>query len=360
MIKSILSLLITLILPVLSIAQVFVASGTVTDKQSGQPLSGASVVCQHTTIGTTTNAEGRFTLRLPQGGYELAVSFSGYETFSVRINGQTEGLESLAIGLKQKERSMDEVAITVSNEVKDGWNKYGAFFREQFIGLTPNSAQCTIENPETLKFFYNKKKNRLKVTAKEDLRIRNQALGYTVRYQLDSFVHEYASGATQFTGFPFFEELDGSPEEKTAWAVNRDKAYYGSMLHFMRCYYDSTLGENGFKLERLDPQTDKTIMVRNPYDSVSYERDERGEVDIRIPGKMRVVYALEKPDPDYLTLNKLSAATTIQISIVEFPEIFTIEENGYFYDQRDIIAIGYWSWEKVADFLPYNYEPPDN
>jgi hypothetical protein len=360
MIKSILSSLITLILPVLSIAQVFIASGTVTDKQSGQPLAGASVVCQHTTIGTTTNAEGRFTLRLPQGGYELAVSFSGYETFSMRINSQTEAIEQLAIGMKQKERSMDEVAITVSNEVKDGWEKYGAFFREQFIGLTPNSAQCTIENPETLKFFYNKKKNRLKVTAKDELRIRNQALGYTVRYQLDSFVHEYASGATQFTGFPFFEALEGTADEQAVWTINREKAYYGSMLHFTRCYYDSTLGENGYRLERLDPRTDKPFMLKNPYDSVFYARDSSGELEIRIPGKMRVVYTLEKPDAEYLSRNKLSAATTIQISIVDFPESFSIEENGYFYDQRDIIAIGYWSWEKVGDFLPYNYEPPDN
>ena len=360
MMKTFFSLLIVVILPLLTGAQVFMVSGTVTDRQSGQPLSGASVVCQHTTIGTTTNAEGKFSLRLPQGGYELAVSYSGYETSAMRINGQTEAAENLAIGLKQKERSMEEVAITVSNEVKDGWEKYGLFFREQFIGLTPNSAQCTIENPETLKFFYNKKKNRLKVTAKEELRIRNQALGYTIRYQLDSFVHEYASGATQFTGFPFFEELEGNTDEKAVWMVNREKAYYGSMLHFTRCYYDSTLGENGYRLERLDSRTDKPSLLRNPYDSILYERDSTGELEIRIPGRMRIVYTMEKPDPEYLVRNKLSAATTIQISIVEFPESFTIEENGYFHDQRDIIAIGYWSWEKVGDFLPYNYEPPDN
>jgi hypothetical protein len=318
------------------------------------------VVCQHTTIGTTTNAEGVFNLNLPQGGYDLAITFSGYETQSFRINSQTENIRNLTVEMKQREKSMEEVAITVSNEVKDGWNKYGAFFREQFIGQTANSPKCQIENPESLKFYFNKKKNRLKVTAKEEIRIRNQGLGYTIRYQLDSFVHEYASGATQFTGFPFFEELKGTPEEESEWALNREKAYYGSMLHFMRCYYDSTLGENGYKIERLDAKTEKPRGLGNPYDSLIFSMDETREVDIRLPGKLRIVYNQEKPDPAYLSLHKLSAQNTVQISIVEFPELITIEENGYYYDQREILALGYWAWEKLGEFLPYNYDPPEN
>jgi hypothetical protein len=340
-------------------AQVFQVSGKVTDKQTGQALSGASVVCQHTTIGTTTNAEGMFTLNLPQGGYDLAITYSGFETQSLRINSQTENIRSLSVEMKQKEKSMEEVAITVSNEVKDGWEKYGSFFREQFLGQTSNGARCTIENPDVLKFYYNKKKKRLKVTAKEEIRVRNQGLGYMVRYQLDSFVHEYASGVTQSTGFPFFEKLNGTPEEETEWAINREKAYYGSMLHFMRCYYDSTLGENGYKIERLDPKTDKPRLLGDPYDSGIFAMDETREADIRLPGKLRIVYNQEKPEQAYLSLNKLAPNTTIQISIVEFPEVFTIEENGYYYDQREILALGYWGWEKVGEFLPYDYEPVD-
>jgi hypothetical protein len=338
-------------------AQVFQVSGKVTDKQTGQPLSGASVVCQSTTIGTTTNAEGLFTLTLPQGGYDLAFTYSGYETQSFRINGQTENLRSLAVEMKQKEKSMEEVSITVSNEVKDGWDKYGAFFRDQFLGQTPNSARCRIENPEALKFYFNKKKNRLKVTAKEDIRIQNQALGYTIRYQLDSFVHEYASGATLYTGFPFFEEMTGTPEAQKEWASNRETAYYGSMLHFMRCYYDSTLGENGYKVERLDAKTEKPRLLRDPYDSAVFSMDENREAEIRLPGKIRVVYSQEKPEAAYLSLNKLSLQTTVQVSIVELPERVVIEENGYYYDQREILALGYWGWEKIGEILPYNYEP---
>ncbi len=32
-----------------------------------------------------------------------------------------------------------------------------------------------------------------------------------------------------------------------------------------------------------------------------------------------------------------------------------IEQNGYYFDQNDLVVNAYWSWEKVADLLPYNY-----
>ena len=358
--KSLLTCVLACCITMVAESQSFTLRGKVTDQQSGQALTGASVVCQHTTIGTTTNAEGLFSLNLPEGGYDLAVTFSGYETFTLRISAQTASGAPLEINLRQKEKQMEEVAITVSNEVKDGWTKYGGFFQEQFIGKTPNSVRCVIENPETLRFFYNKKKNRLKVTAREELRIRNEALGYMVRYQLDSFVHEYASGATLSTGFPLFEEMTGNDEQKATWAVNREKAYYGSMLHFMRCYYDSTLGENSYRLERVDSKSGKTRLLGNPYDSTLYSRDEMGNVDLSLNGQIRIVYAQEKPEPSYLEQQKLSAATTIQISVVDFPALLTIEENGYFFDQKEILAFGYWGWEKAGDFLPYNYEPSGN
>jgi hypothetical protein len=353
-------ILITGILLYLNVqSQPFNASGKVVDKQTGQALTGASVFCQNTTLGTTTNSQGEFSLNLASGGYDLVVSYSGYETFSLRINNNTENIRALSIELKQKDKSLEEVSVTVTNEVKDGWEKYGAFFREQFHGMTINSSQCSIENPETLRFFYSKKKNRLKVTAREDLRISNKALGYAIRYQLDSFVHEYASGNTQYTGFPFFQEMTGTAEEQDTWKTNREKAYYGSLLHFMRCYYDSTLGENGYKLEKVDEGSNKSKLINNPYDSAYYRVSDSRDVDLNFSSKLRVVYMLEQPEKNYLLVNKLSPNTTIQISLLDFSEIITIEENGYFYDQKDLLALGLWSWEKLADFLPYNYDPGD-
>ena len=355
MMKTTILLACLYLFPFLAGAQSYVVGGTVIDNKTQQPLGGASVFCQNTTIGTLTNSNGEFRLTVPAGGYDIVVSFTGYETQSVRISQQMENVQSLRFIMKEKDKSLEEVSITVTNEVKDGLAKYGSFFKEQFIGLTQNSRLCTIENPETLRFFYSKKKNRLKITAREDILISNMALGYRIRYQLDSFTHEYGTGITQYTGYPLFEEMQGTDEQKKTWMDNRETAYYGSLLHFMRAYYDSTLGESGFKLELVDEKGGKNRTVNNPYDSSLAVQDDH-ELEIR-QKKMRVVYPLEKPEELYLQKNKLSAGTTIQISQIDFLDDIVIEQNGYFYDQRDVLTQGYWSWEKLADFLPYNFIP---
>jgi hypothetical protein len=129
------------------------------------------------------------------------------------------------------------------------------------------------------------------------------------------------------------------------------------MLHFMRCYYDSTLRLNGYKLDRVDPKTDKSTLIHNPYDAVRYGISEDGDVMLLNNGKLRVVYTGERPEPKYLRVRKLPLNTTVQISILEFPDYIAIEQNGYYYDQKDILTSGYWSWEKLADLLPYDYDP---
>src|SRR5689334_6563744 len=65
----------------------FTVTGKVIDSISTEPLYGASVFCQNTTSGTTTNKQGEFSLSLKSGGYELIVSFTGYQTKEIRITG---------------------------------------------------------------------------------------------------------------------------------------------------------------------------------------------------------------------------------------------------------------------------------
>lgn len=338
-------------------AQNFLVSGKVLDAGSKQPLAGASVFCQNTTVGTVTKEGGEFKLLMNNGGYDLVISFTGYETQSIRISNTMPEAANLTIEMKPKEKNLEEVAVAVSNEVKDGWEKYGSFFKDNFIGRTRNSEQFQIQNPDAIHFYFSKKKNRLKILAKEDLVFINNALGYRIRYQLDSFTHEYTTGITTYTGYPFFEELTGTDEQKAAWKKNRENAYFGSLLHFMRAYHDSSLKKAGFKVELVDNVTSQTKALNNPYDTAYFGRLEGNDVELNFPGQLRVVYMNKKPESLYLQVNNLSPNTTVQISVLGIQEPIVIEENGYFYDQQDILNLGYWGWQKMADFLPYDYYP---
>ena len=335
----------------------YYVSGKVIDAKTGQGLPGASVFCQNTTIGTVSKSDGAFSLRLANGGYDMIVSYTGYETQVIRISKGNKENDSLSVPMKEEDKALSEVVVAGSAEVADGWSKYGQFFLDNFIGTTPNASQCTLENKDAVHFYFYKKRNKLKVKAADGLIITNNALGYKIKYQLDSFVYEYNTNISSYTGYPLFEELPGTPEQLDTWQKNRLYAYSGSRLHFIRSWYDSTLAEEGFVLEKADSGSDgKLSRVKNPYDSGFYAVDS-GDVEITMNGQLRVSYTSEAPDKKYLEERKFPAGTRVQISALDIVSGFVIEENGYFYDQSDVTNLGYWSWKKLAELLPYDYAP---
>jgi hypothetical protein len=354
--KKIIFLLTLLVFTKTYSQQYFLVTGKVLDTLQ-QPLAGASVFAQNTTLGTAADNAGQFKLYLPEGGYHLIISVAGYQTQSVQISGSTK--DPLSIVLLPQEKEMGEVIIQNSNEVADGWQQYGKFFTDNFIGTSPNAEKCRLQNPEALRFLFIKKKNKLKVLGKEDLIINNEELGYRIRYKLDSFTYEYQTDLSGFLGYPFFEEMDGSDSIKAVWKKNREKAYYGSRLHFMRAYYDSSLTEEGFKLEIKDtlPGSDKYLPIENPYDTSYFTILDSANVEINLPDEVKVIYTKARADDKFLQTYNYPKGTPNQTSALRVMDYFIIQENGFFFPQTAIINAGYWSWKKLADILPYDYYP---
>ncbi|MBO9591455.1 MAG: TonB-dependent receptor [Niabella sp.] len=81
-------------------------TGKVTDS-SGAPLSGVSVQVKGTTIGTVTNAEGTFTLSVPDAGSTLVFSMVGYDAQEYPLNGSTQ----VTIALIASQQVMDQVVV---------------------------------------------------------------------------------------------------------------------------------------------------------------------------------------------------------------------------------------------------------
>jgi len=345
------------VLPVLAQDKYFTITGKVVDEKTKQPMPNASVFCQNTTIGTTSNNEGSFFLRLDNGGYDLVVSYTGYETKMIRISNGNKESDQLTIELKEKDKSLSEVVVAGSAEVADGWSKYGQFFLNNFIGTTPGAAQCTIENKTALKFYFYKKRNKLRVKSADDLVILNNQLGYKIKYQLDSFVYDYTNNIGSYTGYPLFEEMTGTSEQLATWKQNRFNAYVGSRLHFIRSWYDSTLQQEGFVVEAGDSSSgSKLVEMENPYDAKWHSVDS-GDVQISIKGRIRVKYKNQPPDQKYLAANKFPLTAREQISAMDMIDGIIIEENGYFYEQSEVTNMGYWAWKKIAELLPYDYNP---
>lgn len=254
---------------------------------------------------------------------------------------------------------MSEVVLKNTNEVADGLAKYGDFFIRNFIGATPNAGKCVLLNPEVLKFYYYKRSNKLKVLATEAVKIANNALGYNIQYQLDSFVYYYNTDVNSYRGYCLFAEMEGSDSLKAVWAGNRKKAYEGSKLQFMRSYYDSTVVEDGWIIDLLDENDNKKFnKVKDVYDTLYYGAlDSTMQIEIWYPRKISVTYTKKRPEPEYLKKMGLPKSVPYLISYIDIKESIAITENGYFYEQKDWVNQGYWSWKNLGDLLPYDYNP---
>jgi CarboxypepD_reg-like domain len=339
----------------------YTIQGKIIDAVTKVPMPAASVFAQNTTLGTATNDEGNFKLYLPTGGYDLVITFSGYQTQTKRISATDADDKNIVIELSKKEKALEDVVIKSSNEVKDGWEKYGNFFIDNFLGTTSNSKLCKIKNPSILKFYFSKKRNRLKVLADEPLQIENAALGYTIKYALDSFTHEYNTQITTHTGYPLFEEMNAvDTMQKNIWATNRTAAYNGSTLHFMRSLYHKKLKEESFEIQYLVKinGVENAINLKDYYAATNYKKDDSTQTVTINPNQQQVavLYNNELPQKDYLLINA-DEPTKFQLSLLFFlaNTPLTIEANGYYYEQNDITINGYWEWEKVGDMLPYDY-----
>ncbi len=80
-------------------------TGTVISGSDNEPLIGASVMVQGTKVGSVTDLDGNFTIDA-KNGQTLEVSYLGFITQKVKVNGQKQN-----ITLQEDKHSLDEVVV---------------------------------------------------------------------------------------------------------------------------------------------------------------------------------------------------------------------------------------------------------
>ncbi len=89
-------------------AQTVRITGTVTSSEDGMPLPGVSVVVPGTTIGVSTNIDGKYEINVPTSAVTLTFSFVGLATQEVAIAGRSV----IDVVMKPEAVEMEEVVVT--------------------------------------------------------------------------------------------------------------------------------------------------------------------------------------------------------------------------------------------------------
>lgn len=115
--KKQLLFLVILCCPYLFYAQTkFTISGTIKDASNGETLLGATILLKGTTIGSTTNEYGFYSITASEGSYTLVVSYLGFTTVEQQITLKSN--QKLNIELKEDTSQLDQVVITAEESKK--------------------------------------------------------------------------------------------------------------------------------------------------------------------------------------------------------------------------------------------------
>ncbi|WP_316831009.1 carboxypeptidase-like regulatory domain-containing protein [Pedobacter aquatilis] len=386
--------------------QSFTLSGIVKDKR-GETLPGVGVYVSGYKIATVTDDNGKYSFNLKPGNYDILVQSIGFKALTQNIIISDKALTANFV-LEQDAVQLSEVTIKPDPN-REG---YIRMFTDFFIGTTPNAAQCKIINPNVLIIDYSNDDSKLTVKTNQFLIIENKALGYRIKYQLNNFEFDNKSKIIYYEGYPYYEDLKGGKGQLKRWAAKREIAYRGSTQHFFNSLYNGTSKNEGFIINKLIKQVDKTrppdslinlklkqfrslaqssgkiTLSVGGNDSLNYWAKQknkpkemsilsRAEVlpdtlvkkynesikGINFTDILYVVYTKEREDPLYANRIGMSVSRPLdmpdyQVSLINLqvaPVYFY--ENGGTYNPRSMLFQGYWSWEKIADSVPLDYVP---
>ncbi len=102
---------------VVNAQQKYTISGTVREATSNETLIGVTIAIQDLGTGTSTNEYGFYSITLPEGEYNIVISYIGFQDIrqSVSLNSNLK----LDFNLQEKAEQLDEVIVTENAERMD-------------------------------------------------------------------------------------------------------------------------------------------------------------------------------------------------------------------------------------------------
>ena len=89
-------------------AQDLRVTGVVSSEEEGVNLPGVNVLLKGTSSGTITDVDGKFQITVPSANSVLIISFVGYKTQEVPVNGRS----SVEVSLETESTMLDDIVVT--------------------------------------------------------------------------------------------------------------------------------------------------------------------------------------------------------------------------------------------------------
>lgn len=309
-----------------------IIKGTIYDKNTKSVIYSAAIYFNGTSAGTLSDQNGSFQIDISKyRSMPLTISAIGY--YSVTLNNLSVE-KPLKIYLDPKMFELNEVVVQDKSHARERRENL-TIFRNEFLGTTGNSYNCTITNEDDIRFIYGSDDDTIKAFAIKPILIDNKALGYKITYYLDKFEYYKQSTSFFFKGNIIFSKDSTTDETKEKlYERKRKNAYIGSRMHFFRALWINDLNSAGFIVKN---------SANEPvgYKQIVFQKDDRTKY-LKYHGGLGISYYTKQP-------------TSFIVFLKE--EIF-FDGNGYF-DASGISWEGEMARQRIADLLPFEYSPKE-
>jgi len=326
-----------LLLPAYCWAQTI--TGTIVDADTNQPLETVSVYFDNTTVGTTTNEKGEFSITYTDAiQSSLVISYLGYEKMIINDYRDKDHVD---IVLKPSSFALDEVNL----DYDDGLTRKQklSLFRTHFLGTTSFGKSCEIKNEDAITLRYNKKGRILSASSDSPVIVINKALGYEIQYDLNDFEVrfryldekslEYTLELAYYLGTVFFKDMNQN-NPKRRIVKKREKAYKGSIQHFMRALFNKDLKSEGYTVFRRGFKINEWGVFKvEPIEDSERKR-------VSLASRVSVLY--NKKDQSDIFLHQDITS-------------FTVDKYGHYEPILGLYFTGYMNQLRVGDMLPLDY-----
>lgn len=380
------------LLPLSAWSQITI-SGKVTTSVSHEGIGKVSVFLSNSSYGTETQEDGSFRLvGVKPGQYELVASSVGFSNFTQTILVGKDPI-NIDIPLLPKVNQLRGVVITTNAD----WKKNYEAFRKAFIGTSENAKSCVVMNPHVVSIVNHGRTHILEAWSNDFLVMENRALGYRVKFLIDTFSNNGITDIISWQGKAVFEELPGSVEQKKVWKLKRQETYYGSSRDFYHALYTDKLNEEGFIIKRLhrelNPERPQEGLIMQKLrqfndgrhrDSLNYwigkqnlskyyheslspmpvqpyqifsKTDKPGLFIISFNECLYVIYTKRREETDFKDLYRPLDMPNYETSVLTLFEPYAVfDMNGVVFNCAPLNE-GTWSKAKLAELLPYDYSP---
>lgn len=322
----------------------------------------ANVYVNNTSIGTTTDINGFFTLNIPSRiqKIDLVVSFVGYVTLKKNFVRNDPKLKNLTLIL-QNGVELNEVKVIAKHD-RD-WKRKWKIFQRGLFGESDFYKDCQILNPEVVKLESDKSKKVI-ATANEPIIIQNDAFGLKITFQMEKF--ESDGEKTYYAGYKFFENLDSvSTTQQKKWARNKKRAYNDSFRNFLVLLAQHKLKKNGFAIFKVlkykEMYYGRTSVANEILNGALAECTEEEICTYDSDNNQYYLYS-DTPLMVFVT----NTYTPIRV-YADYPNPYSLislvnkfagfTANGWLSRPNGILIQGYWGHEGFSNMLPEDYFP---